>query len=85
MFKGEIADVCAIMFQQIIGHQDDRGLSQQFFRHRLAPDPLLQGVEGKRFFVLKRQHFAVDHRAIGQVVAQLRKFGEAVGHQVFAA
>jgi len=77
--------ILTAVFEQIIGHQDHRGLGEKFFGDGFAPDPFLERVEAQRGFIGEGQHLAVDDRAVGQVVAQLRQLGKAVCHQVFAA
>ena len=78
------ADVRAVPFQQIVGHQDYGHGQQDFGAEVFAADALLQRREVERPTVLPGQDLAVDHRAVRQRFRRRRDFGELVGDELFA-
>ena len=85
--EGARAQIIALPFEQIIGHDQRRRLGQEPLRHGFAPDAGLQlgKAQGAARCMIPCQDLAIDHRAIGQGRSDCRHFGEAVGHQLFAA
>ena len=76
--------ILPLMFQQVIGHQDHRGVGQQFAPRRFAGDPGLQGAEWQRGIVGKGQNLAINHRPLRQKIGNLTQFGKTLGQQILA-
>ena len=79
------ADVRAGVFDQVVSHDDDRNLGQDRPRDGLAADAFLKHRKGQNLVVLEGQDLAVDGGTLGQGIANRRKLGIALGHQLLPA
>jgi hypothetical protein len=75
----------AVLFEEVVGHEDHGGLGEERFGHRLAADPGLEGVEGQGAVVAPGQDLSVEDGAVGEPVDGAGELGEAVGDEVLAA
>ena len=81
----EVTDVLAVLFQDVVGHEDHRDGLRHLRHLLLAADALLQRREEQRPLVAERQHLAVEHGSVGQVSGGRGDLRESMGNQLLAA
>ena len=77
--------IVRLVFEQVVRHEHDRHRSNHLRDLLLTPDPLLQGGKGEWAIVAEREHFPVEHGALGQPRCRRGDFREAVRDQFFTA
>ena len=80
-----LPDVFAAAFEHVVGHEDDGHGTRHLGDLLLTSDPLLQRGKRQRAAVTKREHFAVQHRAVGQVGRGGGDLGKSVCDQFLPA
>ena len=79
------AEIEAVFFEEVVGHELNGHIGEELFRERLAGDALLQVEEREGAIVFERQDLAIEDDAIGEGAVEVGDFGEAVGEEIFAA
>ena len=74
-----------MVFEDVVGHEDDGDRARQLADLFLPADPLLQRRERHGAFVTKGEDLAVEYRAVRELAGRGDDLGKAVGDELFAA